>query len=156
MRGITAALLLALACSSCSTPTAVTPQLSATYVLASASGSALPIVISKDGGERHTLHADTLRFEPDGLVHLTAVIGFSGSPSLGARDSTYARRITLQYVIEGCSFVMGRLTPCPPNANCVGPESGSIDAKAVTFGTNVPGRRAAPRVQAIVLSGVRS
>ena len=78
------------------------------------------------------LLADTLQFEPDGQVRRTQVVRWVSS-TIAPGDTTYTQRITLPYVIDGTTLVIGYTTPCPPNASCIGSDVGDIDDGTVTI-----------------------
>lgn len=98
----------------------------AAFALHSVNGRSLPTTVAEGGGERYVLVADTLRFSADGTVARTTVVRHLSTSSLYPPDATYHQEWDLPYVLEGIRLTIGYRDPCPPNALCVGFETGTF------------------------------
>lgn len=110
------------------------PELDATYALVTVDGRRVPEKVAEGSGHLTTLIADTLRFSRNGTVVRSVAYHSIGDPSVLPfipEDTTYRFQITYPYVVKGNWLRMGNLNPCPPNANCLGSESGTITASGI-------------------------
>lgn len=98
--------------------------LSGTYVLQRANHAPLPLLLSSSAYGRYELLAETLLFEPGGKVLRERSIRRTHS-SVG-RDTTYTHRNQQEYRLRGQRLEIGAFQPCPPNANCVGNDVGTV------------------------------
>lgn len=114
----------------CSDPASVPARLSALYVLRSINGHSLPATASQGGGQQYIVLADSLAFEPDGQVRRSyAVRWISSDPRFV--DTVYTQIARYWYAIDDRKLTIGYTAPCPPNANCIRSEEGTIDAAGV-------------------------
>jgi hypothetical protein len=121
----------------CAEPNApVAGRLDATYVATSVGSRQLPVSDS-NGSSTTTLLSDRLDFSVDGTVRRTTVfrrVMQTGSP----RDTVYALDETWTYTVSGGTVTIAP-PPCPPNALCIGPMTGSIDTHRVRLPFSVLG-----------------
>jgi hypothetical protein len=107
----------------------VLPRLSATYVLETVNGDPLPSAAPSGNTGRIVRIADTLVFSANGGADRHLTIQFVGL-STATPDTTIHTVEPLAYRIDGDRLTIG-VRSCPPNANCVGPSEGRIDARHV-------------------------
>jgi hypothetical protein len=100
------------------------------YALEAVDGIRLPATVADEPGYRSILLADTLTFQRDGIVARSMVYR-QVSATRSPRDTVYHLRMTFPYTVEASRLTIGSRTPCPPNANCVGREDGTISASGV-------------------------
>ena len=130
------AALLAMA-AACTEPNApVDDRFDATYVATSVGSRQLPVSES-DGSSTTTLLSDRLDFAVDGTVRRATVfrrVMQTGSP----RDTVYSFDETWTYTVRRGTVTIAP-PPCPPNALCIGPVLGTINAQRVRLPFSVLG-----------------
>lgn len=112
----------------CSEP--VGPHIDMVYAATTVGGNPLPVSSGGNSGHEIILVADTLEFLTNGDVRRITVLRIIGEGSDGSVPQRFSSLWTY-------SIVGRRLTiaphPCAPNALCVGPIEGDIDADRVVL-----------------------
>jgi hypothetical protein len=103
-----------------------------TYVLRAVEDRVIPTVLVEGGGQRYTIIADTLRFHAHGDVMRTQVMHHESATALGSMG-TYTTSYTWPYERRGLRLTIGRVVPCPPNANCVGTHGGRFTFRGLVI-----------------------
>ena len=99
-------------------------ELNGRYALAAAEGAPLPLVLwTESSGASAALLADTLAFTPDGRVTRTRVLRHTDARGTVATETA---AFTVEYRRRAHSIEIGRFTPCPINAICVGNDVGTL------------------------------
>lgn len=129
-------LAAAVLCTACSDTTGlITSRFEGTYALQSVNGNPVPALAAQGGGQRYFLLADTLAFSRDGTVARSRTVRHIDDTSAPARETVYSDRSVFPYAVDDGRLTIGSRAPCPPNANCIGFEEGTIsETHAVVIG----------------------
>jgi hypothetical protein len=123
---------LSLAAASCDRTLGPAGAEAGTYVAVSAAGAPLPFTFYQSPEETFVLRADTITLDGHGhATRATTVEHLWGGQDLTPPTS----RTSPDYRIDGEAFEIGWFSPCPPNALCVRPESGSLRGDELTLRT---------------------
>lgn len=112
--------LLALALSGCDDD--FLPFVEGTYQLVRAEGAPLPFTLWDTGAEDATLLNERLTFRSDGTVERRTLRRFREGNPVQQREEWVV--MEQEYRLEGRTITVGWFTPCPPNAMCLGNDSG--------------------------------
>ena len=96
----------------------------ATYIAESAGGMLMPAVLAATSEYTDVLLGDTLTFSLDGTVRVVTVFRRTTLKPTPLEE-THKIDFSRPYSIDGENLIIGG-EPCPPNAQCVGPDSGEI------------------------------
>ena len=113
----------------CHDTSGVLPRLSATYVLETVNGEALPSVAATGSTGEVVRLADTLVFSADGNLERRITMRLVGQ-STTTPDTTIHGTEALAYDIDADRLTI-RVRSCPDNAQCIGPSEGHIDARHI-------------------------
>lgn len=105
------------------------PFLEGTYQLVRAEGEPLPFSVWDSGAEGVTLLDERLTFRPDGTVERRTLRRFREGNPVQVREEWHV--LEQEYRIAGRTITVGWFTPCPPNALCVGNDSGRASVTRV-------------------------
>jgi hypothetical protein len=109
----------------CSDGTGPDEGLTGTYALVLVGDIAPPAVVLEGGGQTYTLLADTLHFQENGTAQRTMVVRHVSATTTPA-DTTYRQVMSLPYERDGRTVTLGFHDECPPNALCIGHETGTL------------------------------
>lgn len=112
--------------------------LSGTYELQQANGAPLPFLLSSDASERYELVSEVLVFDPEGKVLRERRIRRTDLAT--GHDTIDAHSFQQEYRVRGDLLEIGSFHPCPPNANCVGNDIGTVIEPQIELQSSLYGR----------------
>jgi hypothetical protein len=106
-----------------------------TYALEWLNGSPLPALAAEGAGQRYFVLADTLAFSPEGTVARRLTVRHIDATATPPEETVYRHRLVFPYTVDDGHLTIGFREVCPPNANCIGFEEGTVSAaNAVVIG----------------------
>lgn len=107
------------------------PFLEGTYQLVRAEGDPLPFSLWDSEAEGMTLLDERLMFRPDGTVERRTLRRFREGNPAQVREEWHV--VEQEYRLVGRSIAVGWFTPCPPNALCIGNDTGRAGVTRVVL-----------------------
>lgn len=114
----------------CSDGTAPPPSTTADYVLESVGGRPLPATVHSGGGYATMVIWSTLDFDEAGTAVLVERMRHT-SPDEPAYEAT--NRTDYSYRVTGDRITFDYFPPCPPNALCVEPPTGTLGTSSLVL-----------------------
>ena len=114
----------------CSDGTAPPPSILDEYFLESVDSRPLPATIHSQGGYTTTVIWSALAFDDAGNAGLVEHMRYT-SPNDPVTEQTHTT--IYSYNVSGRLITFNYSPPCPPNANCVAPPTGTLDGTTLTL-----------------------
>jgi hypothetical protein len=134
-RNVVRCLTLVFVVSACRADDTLSPSsLAGTYVLERANASPLPLLLSASSPWRYTLLAESLTFHGGGQVIRARTIREENSATgvIKTIPASFNQEFRMRYrTVE-----IGSFTPCPPNALCVGNDTGVVTGETISLVSN--------------------
>lgn len=121
LRALVSLVCLAIACTSPSEPGSFTAR----FELSDINGRSLPTYQVATPGLTPTILSSTIVFDQTGVAKFTDHFTTSDG-----RDVTNVLNYT--YSLSGNEILFAPVTPCPPNANCIAPPTGTLLANRLS------------------------